>query len=189
MTSVKKYIIILTIAIIALAVISAIWNWYRPLTPPAQKEYTAAPIPAAAKIKTQIVPVKKIIALDKKQASKKLKLPEAIAQDNSKQILATAQIPETDTTGKTNIVAVMDTGSGATEIISRREPQSFFAIINQKAIGIRYGISAGTTSLEREADIYGRWDFLRTGAVHWGMYGEVNSSGEGKAMISAEYKF
>jgi hypothetical protein len=186
---VEKYIINAAIVIVAIAICVAIWNWYHQ-PQPAQKTYTtAAPIPAAAKIKKQIVPVKKIIVLDKKQASKKLMLPDAVAQDNNTQILATAQIPETDTTGKTDIVAVMDTGSGATEIISKQQPQSFFAVINQKAIGIRLGINGGITSFEREADIYGRWDILRTGAVRWGLYGEVNSRGDGRAMISAEYRF
>jgi hypothetical protein len=132
----------------------AAWDWYHQQSKSAQKDYvTAAPVPAAEKIKKVIIPVKKIIALDKKQASKKLKLPEAIAQDENKQVIATAQLPETDTTGKTDIVAVMDTGSGATEIISKQQPQSFFAVINQKAIGVRYGVSADTSSVKREADI------------------------------------
>ncbi len=183
---VEKYIINAAIVIVAIAICVAIWNWYRPLTQPVQKEYTAAePIPAAAKIKTQFVPVKKIIALDKKQASQKLKLPQAIAGDEQKQIIATALIPATDTTGKTDIVAVLDTEQGTTELLTKQQPLSFVGFENKKAIGVRCGISTDT----READIYGRWDFLRTGSVHWGLYGEVNSRGDGKAMISAEYRF
>ena len=168
----------------------AAWDWYHQQSKPAQKDYTtAAPIPAAKNIATVQLPAKKIIALEKKAVSKKLKLPEAIAGDDQKQIIATAQIPETDTTGKTDIVAVLDTQQGTTELLTKQQPLSFFGFENEKAIGLRYGISADTASLHREADIYGRWDFLRTGSVHWGLYGEVNSRGDGKAMISAEYRF
>jgi hypothetical protein len=168
----------------------AAWDWYHQQSKSAQKDYvTTAPVPAAKKIKKVIIPVKKIIALEKKAVSKRLKLPEAIASDDLKQVIATAQLPETETTGLTDIVAVLDTDKGTTELLTKQQPLSFFGFENKKAIGVRYGISAGTTSLSREADIYGRWDVLRTGAVRWGLYGEVNSRGDGKAMISAEYRF
>ena len=172
--------------IAAVIVCISVYDWYHQQRQAAQKDYTtAAPIPAAKNINTTQIPVKKIIALDKKQASQKLKLPQAIAGDEQKQIIATALIPATDTTGKTDIVAVLDTEQGTTELLTKQQPLSFVGFENKKAIGVRCGISTDT----READIYGRWDFLRTGSVHWGLYGEVNSRGDGKAMISAEYRF
>jgi hypothetical protein len=164
----------------------AAWDWYHQQSKPAQQDYTtAAPIPSASKIPTVNLPVKRVVALEKKAVSKKLKLPEAIANDDQKQVIATAQLPETDSTGKTDIIAVLHTENGTTELLTKQQPLSFFGFENKKAIGVRCGISTDT----REVDIYGRWDFLRTGSVHWGLYGEVNSRGDGKAMISAEYRF
>jgi hypothetical protein len=180
---------IVIIAIVVLAISAAVYSWYHnPLSLLKAQFSKAAPIPAAAKVSTTSLPVKNIIVYDKKAISKKLKLPDEIANDDKKQITATAQTPATDTTGKTDIVAVFDTEKNTTEIQTKQEPVSFFAFKNEKAIGIRYGFSA-TSKINYEADIYGRWDFLRTGAVHWGIYGEVNSLGEGKAMVSAEYRF
>ncbi len=176
--------------IAAVIVCLSVYDWYHQQKQTARKDYTtAAPIPAAKNINTTQIPVKKIIALDKKQASQKLKLPQAIAGDEQKQIIATALIPATDTTGKTDIVAVLDTDKGTTELLTQQQPLTFWGFENKKAIGLRYGISADTASFNREADIYGRWDVLRTGSVHWGLYGEVNSRGDGKAMISAEYRW
>ncbi|MFA6290214.1 MAG: hypothetical protein WC637_00455 [Victivallales bacterium] len=182
--------------IIIFVSLAAVWGWYHnPLTQLTTK-YTAAPaIPAAAKIPTVNLPVKQVVALEKKAASKKLKLPDAISNDDKKQIIATAQVPETDTTGKTDLVAVMDTDKGTTEIIAKQQPLSFFALENKRAIGLRYGfstlkgISDTASKINNEADIYGRWDVLRVGSVHLGLYGEVNSLGDGKAMIQAEYRF
>jgi hypothetical protein len=187
MTIKKSTIVIIVIA--AIVIIAAVYGWYHNPLALLKAQFTkAAPIPAAVKVSTMSVPVKNVIAYDKKAISKKLKLPDEIANDDKKQITATAQVPATDTTGKTDIVAVFDTEKYTTEIHTKEAPISFFALENRKAIGVRYGFCTASKN-NYEADIYGRWDFLRTGAVHWGLYGEVNSAGEGKAMISAEYRF
>jgi len=180
---------VVIIGIVILVVIAGIYGWYHnPLTQLTTK-FTAAPsIPAAAKIPNVNIPVKQVVVLEKKAVSKKLKLADELANDETKQIVSTAQTPATETTGKTDIIAVMNTTTGATEISTKQEPLSFFALENKKAIGLRYGY--GTASkINYEADIYGRWDVLRVGAVHLGLYGEVNSLGDGKAMIQAEYRF
>lgn len=167
----------------------AIYSWYHPAAILSKTQFTALPpIPAVAKIPTVNIPVKQVVALEKKAVEKKLKLPDNITDDDKQQIIATAQTPATDTTGKTDIVAVMDTDNGKTEIIAKQEPPSFFALENNKAIGLRYGFSSAS-KINYEADVYARWDVVRIGSVHLGLYGEVNSLGDGKAMIQAEYRF
>ena len=184
----KKSTIVI-IAVVALAAGAAIGWWYHNPVMQLTTKYTTAPaIPAAAKITTVNLPVKQVVAFNKKTASKKLKLPVEIANDDKKQIIATAQTPATETTGKTDIVAVMDTDKGTTQIIAMQQPLSFFALENKRAIGLRYGLSTAS-KINNEADIYGRWDVLRIDSVHLGLYGEVNTLGHVKAMITAEYRF
>jgi hypothetical protein len=177
------------IAVVIVTVIIAIWFWYHNPSTQSTTNYTKAPaIPEAVNIPTVNIPIKQIVALDKKIVSKKLKLPDEIASNDKEQVVATAQTPATDTTGKTDIVAVMDTDKGTTEIVTKQEPLSFFALENKKAIGLRYGFGSAS-KINYEADVYGRWDVVRVGSVHLGLYGEVNSLGDGKAMIQAEYRF
>jgi hypothetical protein len=167
----------------------AVYSWYHPAEILSKTQFTALPpIPTAANIPTVNIPVNHIVALDKKTVSKKLKLPDEIANDEKEQVVATAQTPATDTTGKTDIVAVTDTDTGKTEIVAKQEPLSFFALENNKAIGLRYGFGS-SSKINYEADAYVRWDVVRLGSVHLGLYGEVNSLGDGKAMIQAEYRW
>lgn len=130
--------------IAAVIVCLSVYDWYDQQKQTARKDYTtAAPIPAAKNINTTQIPVKKIIALDKKQASQKLKLPQAIAGDEQKQIIATALIPATDTTGKTDIVAVLDTQQGTTELLTKQQPLSFFGF-EKKRPSASVAVSAQT---------------------------------------------
>lgn len=153
-----------------------------PATSPGFKP--AASLPAATKISKVVIPVKKIVALEKKAAVKKLKLKAPLATDDNQQIIATATLPPHE--GKTSAAAVMDTSTGVSQIIARQEPQSLFAFENKKEIGVRYGL---TTGHGLEGALYGRWDFLRIGKAHLGAYGEVNTQGDAKAMLSAAYRW
>jgi hypothetical protein len=177
------------IGIIVVVVIAAAYGWYHNPFTLSKTQFTALPsIPAVAKVPTVDISVKKVVALDKKSVNKKLKLPDDIVNDDKKQYLATSQTPATDTTGKTDIVTVLDTEKGTAQNIAIQEPLSFFALENHKAVGLRYGFGSAS-KINYEADAYARWDVVRVGAVHLGLYGEVNSLGDGKAMIQAEYRF
>jgi hypothetical protein len=130
------------------------------------------------------VPGQEIVVLDKKSAAKKMQIPEALSNDDHQQITATAAVPPYE--GQTNTLAVIDTSTGESKIIARQEPLSFFAFETKKEIGVRYGI---TVKNGMEGDVYGRWDFLRVGSIHLGVYGEVNTQGDAKAMLSAAYRW
>lgn len=169
-----------------IALISVLFDWYKPQ--PALTPDFARPreIQSATKIPKVDIPTEKIVAINKKAAAKKLKLPDEIAADERKQITATAEIPPYD--GITDVIAVFDTETAQTEINARRRQRAFLEMMNQGAIGLRYGINTAKQN-DYAADIYGRWDVLRTGKAYWGLYGEASSTGEGKAMISVEYRF
>ena len=135
-------------------------------------------------IKRVEVPVEKIVTIEKTVVVEKLKLPDSVSKDPNKQITATAEIEPYE--GKTNVIAIIDTKSGESNIMAKQQPLSLFAFENKKEIGARYG-----TSIKNgiEADVYGRWDFVRVGNLHLGAYGEATSYGEAKAMISVGYRW
>jgi hypothetical protein len=189
----KKSTIIITI-IALLAIIAAVWGWYRPPVTLSKTEYVKVPeIKTVTKVKRVRVPVKEIITLEKKEVSAKLHLSEEITNDDNKQITATAEIPPYE--GKTNVIAIFDKQNNTTQIDAKQQQLSFFALENKRAIGLRYGyasIGSATDSVVgsgMEADVYARWDILRIGGVHVGLYGEVTSAGDGRAMLNVEYRF
>ncbi|MCE5212124.1 MAG: hypothetical protein LLG40_11265 [Deltaproteobacteria bacterium] len=184
----KVKIIIGGVTLLAV-VIFAMCRWYFPQYSVSLANFAKPKeMQSATKIDRKEIPVQKIVALDKKTASKKLKLPEEIATDDRKQITATAEIPPYD--GKTDVIAVFNTETRETEINARQRPRSFFELINNGAIGARYGYAIGTEADNNMGgDVYARWDILRTGNVVSGVYGELNSSGECKAMITVEYRW
>jgi hypothetical protein len=183
----KTKVIIGTVVILALlAGVVALKGWYAEL-PKLTAQWTTAPeMKTATKIQKNKVAVKGIVVLDKKTAAKKLKLPASIAKDDNKQITATAEIPEYE--GKTGVVAILDKSKENIEIIAKRQPLSLFGFTNKRAIGMRYGFNT-VASTNTAAEIYGRWDFLRIGSAHVGLYGEATSTGDGKAMLNVEYRW
>ncbi len=185
MSLVNKIIIGALIMLLTIACIAAFVGWRREIPVLSRTEYLPAPeIKKAAKIPRMRVPVKEIVALDKKVAAKTMQIPEALVKDDHQQITATAAVPPYE--GQTNTLVVMDTSTGESQIIARQEPLSFIAFETKKEIGVRYGI---TIKNGMEADVFGRWDFLRIGSIHLGVYGEVNSLGDGKAMLSLAYRW
>jgi hypothetical protein len=178
---------IIIILLVLLLIAAAAVAWYQGQSPAvgSKKEYIKIPgIKAAKKIKRSMMPVKEVSTIEKQAISEKLKLPEAIAKDENKQVISTGEVAPYE--GKTNVAAILNTKTGESEIIAKQQPLSLFDFENKKEIGVRYGYSIKNY---QEADIYGRWDFLRVGNMHLGIYGEMTSTGDGKAMLSVGYRW
>ena len=189
MTTKTKIIIGVVIILVFLAIVAAIRGWYTGLPKLLTTQWTTAPeIRAATKIPKDKVAVKEIVTINKKAISKKLKLPEAIASDDNKQITTTAEIPPYE--GKTDVAAIMTivNGEGKMEILAKQQPLSLFGLENRGALGVRWGYSSKAAD-KTEFDGYASWNFLRIGATHTGFYGEVTSTGDVKAMVGLEYRW
>ena len=182
-----KIIIGLLFVVGALAGASAIYNWFADKPVTSQSEYIATPeIKKAKKIEhKKIIVTSRIDVLDKKEAVDKLKINDPVKSDASKQITATAEIQPYD--GKTSVISVLNTSTGISDIIAKQEPLSFFGFENRKEFGVRVGYS--TDEFEMRSAVYGRWQFLRVGSFHMGVYGEANSRGEGIGQLEISYKF
>ena len=188
----KELKLALAMALIAYtAVMFAGRSWFTGPDPLMKKWTETSQIKSTTKIHRISVPMKSpIVTLEKKTVAEKLQLSEEITKDEDKQIIATAEIPPYD--GKTDAVAIMDKSTGEADIIAKQQPISFFSFEDKKAIGVRYGISSHNKSESEsnmELDAYGRWDVLRIKYVHVGVYGEVTSNGDGRAMLNLEYRW
>ena len=178
---------ILMLVVIIIAAIAAGWAWYQGEHPTvvSKTQFVNVPqIKTVTKIKTVMVPVTQVETISKPEVVAKLKLDDSIAKNPDKQVTTTGVIAPYE--GKTDVISIIDTKTGHSEIIAKQEPMSLFAFENKREIGVRYG-----TSIKNgvEADVYGRWDFVRVGNLHLGAYGEATSYGEAKAMISVGYRW
>jgi hypothetical protein len=183
-TEKKTLAIIVLVGLLALASVVA---WYRGQHEIPMSKTVYIKVPEAkevVKIKRVEIPIEKIVVIEKEAATKKLDLPADIKDDPAKQITASGVLPPYE--GKTNVLAVIDTGTGVSSIVAKQVPLAFMDFINKKEIGIRYGASFENNL---EGDLYGRWDFFRIANAHIGVYGEVNTTGDAKAMVQAAYKW
>lgn len=176
-------------AIVAtLAMLSAIWAWYGERNKPPVSQTVYIPvdqIKEVTKIKRVEVPgPEKIITIEKKVIQEKIKLPDWF-MDETEQAIATGVIAPYE--GKTNVVATLNTETGVGNIIAKQTPQPFMSFENKKELGVRAGYT--TDGAKAHTSIYGRWNFLRVGNVHLGLYGEANSEGAGIAQIDINYRF
>lgn len=164
---------------------AALYSWFRPVPVIREKVFTPVPqIKEVVKIKRVAVPVEKVIVVEKEKAVKALQLPDEVAKDEKKQVIATAEVEPYE--GKTDVVAVLDTGSGEATVLARRKPLPFFDVINKKEIGIRYGISSAQG---QEAQVFARWTLVRVGAVYGAVYGEISQKPDAQVMAELSYRW
>ena len=180
----KTILIIIIILVASIAVGVAWYQWKHPMTTSTTQFVNVPQIKTVTMIKRIMVPVTQVETISKPEIVAKLKLDDTISKDPDKQVTATGVIAPYE--GKTDVLSVINTKTGHSDIIAKQEPMSFFDFENKPEIGVRYGTSIKNG---QEGDVYGRWDFLRLGKVHVGVYGEVTSYGEAKAMVSVGYKW
>lgn len=180
--------------VVLVAVFSALNGWYRPKfdsTP--DKEFRILPGPEYTKYVTtrKVIVNTPITVLDKEELSKARhhgELSAEIRKDPDLQITATAEVEPYR--GKTVVDCVLDSRTGETRMIAKKQPVPLFGFENEKAVGVAYGM--GTKG--EELDVYGRWNFARIGNLYTGAKVEINSyledsSIDAKAMLTMEYRF
>ncbi len=181
-----KWIII---GIIAIALCSAVYDWYR--SKPVTNDVTWAPVPEmkqTVKIKRIKIPgPKQVVTIEKKIVVEKVKLPDEVKNNPNKEVIATATIGPYE--GNTDAVAIMDMKEGSTQIVAKRQPLPIVAFENKKEIGVRGGYAIDKEGSAVRGDVYGRWTFFRVGNIHTGVYGEINTKSEGKTMIDVSYRW
>jgi len=175
--------VIYALVVIFLAV-SAIWAWYRKpkvINVP-QTQYVYVPqIKEVIKVKKEYITVDKVQVLGKAEALKKLDgFPAGIANDPDKQITSTGVIPPYK--GKTNVLNVLDTKSGISEIMAKQVGLPFIAIEQERYAGARIGSTGQVT-------VFAEWNFLRIGNAHIGAYGQYGTANNGEIGIQGKIEF
>ena len=182
MTKAKDIIMIFAFCV---ALAAAVYFYFNPKPGP-QAGFEDAPEPRiVTKIKRVEIPgPERIVTIEKEKIVKVFpELPTAIKDNPDAQITAVADIAPYN--GVTRVAAVFDMRTGATDITAQRQTPPFFAFMNDKEIGARYGLTdAGTVF-----DVYGRWSFVRLGHIVGSLYAEINSGSQFKVMAMAGYRF
>lgn len=148
------------------------------------KEYTKATIPKEIqKISKETIAIKAIKVYNKKDISKKIKLPKDIAEDEKEQVISAVKVKPHG--GETSVVTTVNVETGESNTITRQEPPKLFSLKQEIEIGMRYGY----TTQGREVTIYGKYSPIRIGKFQVGVYGEVNTRNVAKIMADISYKF
>jgi hypothetical protein len=172
----------IVVVAVLLLLASSIYGWFFKPKEVVEVWQQVPVIEVVEKIKTVKVPgPKEVVTIEKQVVVEKLKLPDWVKTDENKQVIATAEIKPYK--GQTDVVALLDTKTGESQILAEQRKLSLFALENTKEVGVRYGISSeyGTVT-----DIYGRITVLRVGPTHLGIYGEVSHKSEGKSDAKAQ---
>lgn len=145
----------------------------------------AKPVSNVPKIDAPAPPHIKVIP--KKVAKTKLGLPEDVADDDTEEVIDTAEIPPAPNGATT--VTVMNTKTGDSKTLVKVKPQPFFAFEKTGAAGIRYGI---TSNGDQQAAVFARQDILRVMDVHLSVTAEartVPTKGTSEAAASVEISY
>ena len=170
--------------IIYIVIIIILGWWAATLQAEPEQVFIDVPVPGPVRdMPQETLECKPVVIIKKEAVTKEYELPEAIKVNNAIQVTAMGEIAPYR--GTTLVTAIYNSTSGGTRLISRQEPLPWFEFINDKALGMRYGLGAGGTGF----DIYGRWDLIRMKNLVGGGYLEGNSSSEFKAMVQVEGRF
>ena len=184
-----KGVLIVLCCVLAIACGSlAYFHFKKPVSVSTEAYTPASEIKEIIKIKRVEVPgPERIITIEKEKIVEKLKLPDEIAKNPDKQVIATAVIPPHE--ADTNAVAILDTRTGEGSISVKQEDPQLFAFLNKKEIGGRFVYAGDPDGIKQQLDLYGRWTFLRIHKFYVGMYGETNSGPQGKAGLEVSYRW
>lgn len=175
--------------VVILALGSYLWSVYGAKAKLPENQWSTPPqIREVVKIQRVMVPgPKEVVTIEKEKVVEKLKLPDEVAKNPDVQVIATAEIPAHR--ASTDVVATLNTQTGEGGIIAKPRKPPFFEFVNEKEIGVRYGVSTKGNA----ADVFGRWDFVRVGGASVGVYGEAGATDQGrtqaKAQLSVSYKW
>lgn len=186
MTTKAKIIGGILIFLLLVATSSALYFWYKKPAAGSGATYEKAPpIKTVTKIKLVEVPgPTKIVTIEKQVIVEKLKLPDWFKNSPDEQAIASAEVAPYK--GKTNAVALLNTQTGVGQILVKQEPLPLFGFVNDREIGVRGGVNIKGVI---ESTVYGRWDFVRVGSVHVGVYGDASTTGDARVQVGAGYRF
>lgn len=142
-------------------------------------------LPPAKEVRTveKIIERVEYVKVYPSETKKKLKLPEAVVQNQAQKVIATGKLEAQER--PYTLSAVLDTATGEAEVYARPDPLPWIAPGKRTVIGIAYGIGQdGQTG-----KFYGQRDLLQIKALYAGARAEIDQQGRWWVGASVEYRF
>jgi hypothetical protein len=169
-----------------LAISSSLYMFFKGSPIGSGVQYIKVPeIRTVTQIQRVEIPIKEVITIEKEKIVEKLKLPDWVKNDKNEQVIATGEIAPYE--GITNAITVLNVQNGASQVIAKQMPLPLFSFESKKEVGLRYGYNAD--DVKTQVTLFGRWQFLRVGNFHAGLYGEVNTNEASKAVAQFEITY
>jgi hypothetical protein len=169
------YLLLIVFALVA-------WTfWPRP----APEVGKAEPLPPAKEAKREAkVPAQvKTVYVYRDRVKRDLDLPAPVVADQAKKVIATGKLNAEER--PYTISAVLDTGTGESQVYARPDPLPWIRPGKRGGIGVAYGISNNGP----EAKLYGYHDLLQVKALHAGARAELDQRGGWLVGGYAEWRF
>ncbi len=178
---IKAERIIVYLALIVACV--TLWSSFTPAPAPVSQWTPAKVSPMVANVPTVQVKIPKVTVFSA-PAKKKLKLPESIITNPDEHVIAATQI-KADQHPQT-VVTVINSETGKSETITRRDPYPWIAIEKQGEIRLDYGYKR---DFQRVARLSFREDVIQLKAVHFGLLASLDSDGAIFAGVGLGYRW
>jgi hypothetical protein len=168
------------IGVLLLAGSSAIYAWYHKK---GDIQTVYSPPNTIEKVKTVILPCKKVQVVEDMPGfmTKHPQIKDLLVSGDK--ITGEAELKPSDA-GNTIISSINEEGKTHFIVIPKQRPLLSFE--NNKRLGLRVGYDSEVT---KTVELFGLWEFARVGNVYTGIYGELNSDKQGKAMLEVSYHF
>jgi hypothetical protein len=159
-------------------------SWFAPTLPENRLDF----LPAHSSSRVLLIPTERVVTVPvtvyvKEKLKGKVDLPETVLSTPSRQVLAMKDLPPSR--GGTEVLAVLDTATGRTEIFGKEKKRSLFAFENEKRIGVRYGADL----LGPRGDLFGEYTFFRAGNAYLSIGSSVTNRGDAYLGASIDYRF
>lgn len=145
----------------------------------------AAPLPPARevreveKVRTEV----KVVYVYPDKVKARLDLPAEVAADPARKVIATGKLDAEER--PYTLSAVLDTGTGDSQVYARPDPLPWIGPGRRGAVGLAYGVgNNGPTG-----KLYAQHDLLQVKALHAGTRAEVDQHGGWWAGGYVEYRF
>lgn len=160
----------------------ALWTFWPRETPEVS---VAAPLPPAKEVRSieKVIERPKLIYVYPDEVKPKLGLGAEILGNANAKVTSAGKLraEERDYT----ISAVLDTGTGDSQVFARPDPLPWIGPGRRGAVGLAYGLANG----EPTGKLYAQHDLLQVKALHAGARAEVDQRGEWWAGGYVELRF
>lgn len=158
------------------------WTFWPRQSPEVGK---SEPLPPAKEVRTveKIIERVKYVKVYPPSVKAKLGLPDAVVAAPEKRVIATGKLDAAER--PYTLAAVLDTGTGESEVFAKPLPRPLAGPGEHGGIGLGYGYASGGPQIK----VFAYQELLRVSALRAGARAEVDQRGEWWAGATLEYRW